>query len=107
MNFCSILTGAYKSPNEGSSDVQKKITLLSNPSTILQKLFPHSDHVASLVTDLNEDGNERREKKKSGLVIVASLLSKVPNLGGNLNRIIGLSVPRCNSELIFLQSLIM
>jgi len=69
-------------------DVQKKITLLSNPSAILHELFPHSDHLASLVASLSESGDGSTlsmlhpQQEKSGLVVAASLLSKIPNLGG-------------------------
>ena len=68
-------------------DVQKKISLLSNPSAILQELFPHSDCLAAIVASLSEEGGGQargvhHQGTKSGLVVVASLLSKIPNLGG-------------------------
>ena len=82
--------------------MQKKITLLSNPSTILHELFPHSDHLASLVTSLSGSGNGSTsnnvvppQQEKSGLVVAASLLSKIPNLGGKFVSLLGFWFKEC------------
>ena len=50
-------------------DVQKKITRWASGAGVLQELFPGLSQ-------------EREERPPGGLVVVASLLNKIPNLGG-------------------------
>ena len=58
----------------------------------MQELFPHSDYLAALVSSLSEEccsddkssSQLNPTKAQSGLVVVASLLSKFPNLGGKI-----------------------
>ena len=57
-----------------TDDVQKKISLLSNSSAIAGELFPH------YVSDTVQPSMPPRSG--SGLVVVASLVSKIPNQGG-------------------------
>lgn len=61
-----------------SGDVQKKITPWSNAAGVLDELFPEQP----LLTALESTG--RRSSHSGGLVLVASLVSKTPNLGGAL-----------------------
>ena len=56
--------------DEGNKDVQKKITPWSNSQEILCELFPE---VCSV---------EKKCNGGDGLILVASLLQKPPNLGG-------------------------
>ena len=62
--------------------MQKKITPWTNPGSVAVELFPGSSSTVlasvqhpSFLTDLGSRGS-------GGLVLVASLLNKIPNLGG-------------------------
>lgn len=72
-------------PNS-DGDVQKKISLLNNPQAIVGELFRHLADPSStgplLGDDRSEFSSDGTARSKSGLVLVASLVSKVPNLGG-------------------------
>lgn len=58
-------------------DVQKKITPWSNPGSVVAELFPGS------VNPVSSTRSQRcGEKREGGLILVASLLNKIPNLGG-------------------------
>lgn len=70
-------------PDTDVGDVQKKISLLSNPSALVGELFPHSAGVSSFL-GLVSGGESEATSRRSGLVLVASLVSKTPNLGGKL-----------------------
>ena len=70
-------------------DVQKKITPWTNPGSVAAELFPGSAATKALSsTRLQKqqcpsspsDGSMARER--GGLILVASLLNKIPNLGG-------------------------
>jgi hypothetical protein len=69
-------------------DVQKKITPWTNPSSVAAELFPGSTGTKALSSSQQlqrpssppSDGGIAREK--GGLILVASLLNKIPNLGG-------------------------
>lgn len=56
-----------------TGDVQKKISLLSNNSAIAGELFPHY---------VSEHAQPSMPRSGSGLVVLASLVSKIPNQGG-------------------------
>ncbi len=62
-----------------SSDIQKKITPWSNPTTVVNELFPDS------LFGLSAAGQQNKGDI-SGLILVTSLLSKVPNIGGKCMR---------------------
>lgn len=69
----------------GAEDVQKKISLLSHSSTIAGELFPHYDVDSSAPTADStggKGGGGSVPRNGSGLVVVASMVSKVPNQGG-------------------------
>ena len=74
----------------GDSDVQKKISMLSNPRSLSNELFPHWQDLSVLLTAAQGAGEGEEEgggageqcRRRSGLIVVASLVSKVPNLGG-------------------------
>jgi hypothetical protein len=76
--------GRPQLPLATTEDVQKKISLLGKSSTIAGELFPHysADH------DLVARGEGKRgrtgvvTREGSGLVVVASMVSKIPNQGG-------------------------
>lgn len=58
------------------SDIQKKIVPWTNPAAAVNELFPDclpGKAAASI-----------EEPSKGGLVLVASLLNKAPNIGGKL-----------------------
>ncbi|XP_064403446.1 probable methyltransferase TARBP1 isoform X4 [Halichondria panicea] len=57
------------------SDIQKKITPWSNPTTVVNELFPNSLSGLSLA-------GQQDKGDISGLILVTTLLSKVPNIGG-------------------------
>ena len=58
-----------------TGDVQKKITPWTDAAQVLSELFPkHPPPIQQL--------NEAKEPGAGGLVLVASLLHKAPNLGG-------------------------
>lgn len=57
-----------------TGDVQKKITRWVSGAGVLDELFPESP----------SSQDEGAGKQPSGLVLVASLLNKIPNLGGEL-----------------------
>ena len=61
-------------------DVQKKITPWSNPGSVVAELFPGSVNLASPVSSTRS--LRCGEKREGGLILVASLLNKIPNLGG-------------------------
>ena len=68
-------------------DVQKKITPWTNPGSVAAELFPGSAATKALSSaqqlhpsSPSSDGSVTREK--GGLILVASLLNKIPNLGG-------------------------
>ena len=61
-------------------DIQKKITPWTNPGSIAAELFPGSG--LSGTRHLSSQSNDSRASKRGGLVLVASLLNKIPNLGG-------------------------
>lgn len=56
-----------------TGDVQKKITRWARGAGVLDELFP------GLPSSSQDEGAGRQP---SGLVLVASLLNKIPNLGG-------------------------
>ena len=63
--------------------MQKKITPWTNPGSVVAELFPGSglttlSHVRR-PSSPNDDG---LAIERGGLVLVASLLNKIPNLGG-------------------------
>lgn len=58
---------------EVTGDVQKKITRWARGAGVLDELFP------GLPSSSQDEGAGRQP---SGLVLVASLLNKIPNLGG-------------------------
>ena len=64
------------STNTQSSDIQKKITPWSNPKTVVSELFPDS---LSTMSDVQE------KSTNSEMILVTSLLSKLPNIGGWFN----------------------
>ena len=81
--------------NASAGDVQKKISLLSNPSAIIGELFPHTTTapdplegcLGAVLNGAATYGGEggafqKRGRSQSKLVLVASLVSKMPNLGG-------------------------
>lgn len=81
----------------GGEDVQKKFTMLSNPLAVAKELFPHSSEEHPFISSLSNplmSGDEGRGEdvrrsgtavqRGSGLVLVASLVTKVPNLGGKI-----------------------
>ena len=67
-------------------DVQKKITPWTNPGSVAAELFPGSAATKALSSTQQlhpsspSGGSVTREK--GGLILVASLLNKIPNLGG-------------------------
>ena len=61
------------STSSQSSDVQKKITPWSNPKTVVNELFPES--LSTLSGMQEKDIN-------SEMILVTTLLSKLPNIGG-------------------------
>ena len=64
---------AEVSRGEREGDMQKKITRWTSGAGVRQELFPQLSH------DLSHD---MRGRPTGGLVLVASLLNKIPNLGG-------------------------
>ena len=62
-------------------DVQKKITPWTNPGSVAAELFPGSTILSNGAPRLSSQ-SRNREGERSGLVLVASLLNKIPNLGG-------------------------
>lgn len=67
--------------------MQKKISLLSNPQSLVGELFPHWEDTSALIMaasggDVAVSG-DGRSCRRSCLVVVASLVAKAPNLGGN------------------------
>ena len=80
-----------------AGDVQKKISLLNNPSAVIGELFPHTATAAaplggycatsSAAMSQCSGGSGNADtipggRRQSKLVLVASLVSKTPNLGG-------------------------
>ncbi len=64
-----------QSSSTSGSDIQKKITPWSNPITVVNELFPNS------LSGLSVAGQQDKGDI-SGLILVTTLLSKVPNIGG-------------------------
>lgn len=58
-------------------DVQKKIMPWANPRSVVPELFPGATDSTS-----QPELQRRGEKRGGGLILVASLLNKIPNLGG-------------------------
>lgn len=76
-------------PPVATEDVQKKISLLSNSSAIAGELFPrYAADNRTLPSSAGGRGEEKEgagasmPRNGSGLVVVASLVSKIPNQGG-------------------------
>lgn len=80
---------------EREGDVQKKIMPWSNPASVVAELFPESSSLTMPRLDLTKSreegsilcsprlrGEEGEGEGEGGLVLVASLLNKIPNLGG-------------------------
>lgn len=70
-------TSESESHLSSNTDIQKKITPWSNPRTVVKELFPDSS------TNLLMAGTQE-ESSSNGLVLVTSLLSKIPNIGGTV-----------------------
>ena len=81
------------SSGAGKSDVQKKITPWSNPGSAVVELFPgctilspplhsYSGGREDLVQSQRHARGGTEREGGGGLVLVASLLNKIPNLGG-------------------------
>ena len=87
---------ATVSSGAAKGDVQKKITPWSNPGSIVVELFPGGSTILSPLPPRSHSGGKEdliqchrhtgdgteREGGGGGLVLVASLLNKIPNLGG-------------------------
>lgn len=83
---------ATMSSGPAMGDVQKKIIPYSNPSSIVVELFPesailspprsHSGVKEDLVQSHRHARGGTEREEGGGLVLVASLLNKIPNLGG-------------------------
>lgn len=69
-----------KSFQEG--DVQKKITPWTNPGSVAVELFPGSS--STILTGVQHPSSLTGvgSGERGGMVLVASLLNKIPNLGG-------------------------
>ena len=64
-------------------DVQKKITPWTNPGSVVAELFPSSGSTAlSNARHPSCPSDDSMAGERGGLVLVASLLNKIPNLGG-------------------------
>ena len=86
------IDNATVSSGAAKGDIQKKITPWSNPGSVVVELFPGSTSLSppphsysggrkDLVQSHRHTGGET-EREEGGLVLVASLLNKLPNLGG-------------------------
>lgn len=85
------IDNATVSSRAAEGDVQKKITPWSNPDSVVVELFPestilspphsHSGGKEDLGQSCRHAGG-RTEREEGGLVLVASLLNKIPNMGG-------------------------
>ena len=71
--------GLLSPPYVTSTDIQKKIVPWTNPAAVVNELFPDCLSVSGLANgnSVGEGGH------KGGLVLVAALLSKAPNIGGS------------------------
>lgn len=71
----------------GNPDVQKKVSPLGNPRLLAGELFPHWEETSALVVGGGAGGGAEGGggEGRSGLVVVASLVTKAPNLGGKLD----------------------
>ena len=64
-------------------DVQKKITPWTNPGSVAAELFPGLGSAALGDTQRpSSSSDDSMTRERGGLVLVASLLNKIPNLGG-------------------------
>ena len=71
--------------------MQKKISLLSNTQAVVKELFPHSVDYSTPNSGGTQpggkggdydSGSSESQMSTSGLIVVASLVSKTPNQGG-------------------------
>lgn len=77
-------TDAASAPRAmAEGDVQKKITPWTNPGSVAAELFPGSGSTAlSNAQHPSPPSDDNIAGERGGLVLVASLLNKIPNLGG-------------------------
>lgn len=94
---CNIVTVPCNTPNQQQADdVQKKISLLNNTQAVMKELFPrYPDYSTPNSSDVGArgkggkgggcGGSPEGQVSTSGLIVVAALVSKTPNQGGEYN----------------------
>ena len=81
LKLITDIAPAHRAMVEG--DVQKKITPWTNPGSVAAELFPGSGSTTlSNAQHLSSPSDDSIAGERGGLVLVASLLNKIPNLGG-------------------------
>ncbi|XP_019864279.1 PREDICTED: probable methyltransferase TARBP1 [Amphimedon queenslandica] len=78
---CEIIDrpNTQQKDEDSGSDIQRKITPWNSSTvTLYSELFPSSSVPPSLLPSVQDE----KKKKDNGLVLVASLINKQPNLGG-------------------------